>query len=80
MEHEVDSDTNCNSCTWNNLQRICIGTGRLGNKRASRDHPDNGIKISQNSEKSLGDMRRLVVTQTSVRNPSANAAGKNLKE
>ena len=49
MELEGDGDTNCNWCTWNNLQRICTGTGRLGNKRTNRDHRDYKIiKIGLN--------------------------------
>ena len=40
VEHEGDSDTNCNWCTWNNPQRLGKWTGRLGNKRTSGDHPE----------------------------------------
>ena len=64
MEYEVNGDTNYNWCAWNNPQRISKRTGRLGNKRTSGDDPDYGIKISQNTEKSPGDLRRLAVTQT----------------
>ena len=39
------------------------------NKGTSRDHPNNTIiTISQNTEKSPGDLRTLAVTQTPVRN------------
>ena len=31
MEHEGDSNTNCNWCTRYNHQKICTGTGGLGN-------------------------------------------------
>ena len=49
--------------------KIDTGTERLGNKEKSGDHPnDSIIKSSQNTEKSPGDLRRLVVTQTPVRN------------
>ena len=42
-------------------------TGGLRNKRISGDHPNNSIvEISQNTEKSPGDLRKLVVTQTRV--------------
>ena len=35
----------------------------------NRDHPDNGyIKISQNTEKNPGDLGRLAVTRTPVKN------------
>ena len=53
MEYESDGDTNCNWCTWSNPQRIGKGTGRLENKRISKDLPDNSItEIGQNTEKS----------------------------
>ena len=69
MEHESDGNTNYNWSPWSNLQRIGKSAGRLGNKRASRDHPDfNIIKIGQNTEKSPGDLRKHAVTQTPVRN------------
>ena len=60
MEHEGDGDTSWNWCTWNNPQRIDKRTGRLGTERTSGDHPnDSIIKIDQNTEKSLGDLRNL---------------------
>ena len=67
MEHESNGDTNCNWCTWYSHQRTDNGTGGLGNKRMSRYHPNNSIiKISQNTEKSPGNLRRLAITQTPV--------------
>ena len=69
MKHEGRGDTNCNWCTQNNPPKIGKGTGRFGNKRISRDHPDNNIiKIDQNTEKSPGDLRRLTVSQTPLKN------------
>ena len=66
MEHG-DGDTICNWCTLDNPQRINKEIRRFGNKRTSRDHLDYSIiKIIQNTEKSLGDLRRLAVTQTPV--------------
>ena len=61
--------------------KICIVVGLLGavpkdleksleelKNRKNRDHPDHSIfKISQNTGKSPGDLRRLVVTQTPVK-------------
>ena len=47
---------------------IDIGIRGLGNKRTRGDHPNNSIKIGQNTEKSPGDLRRFVFTQTLVRN------------
>ena len=40
MEQERDSDTSCNWCAWKNPQRIGKETGRLVNKRTSRDQPE----------------------------------------
>ena len=69
MEHEGVGDINCNWSTWNNPQRIDKGTGGLGNKRTSGDLLNDSInKISQNTEKSPGYLRRLAVTQSPVRN------------
>ena len=69
MEHEGDCDTNCNWYTRNNPQRIGKGSGKHGNKRTSREHPNSSIiKTGQNTEKSPGDLRRLVVIQTPMKN------------
>ena len=44
------------------------GTGGLGNKRTSGEHPNNFIiENGQNAEKSPGDSRRLAVSQTTVK-------------
>ena len=68
MKYERDSDTNCNWCTSNDPQRLGKGTERLGNKRTSRDDLNYSIiKISQNIQESPGDLRRLDVTQTPVK-------------
>ena len=63
MEHESDGDTNCNWYEWYIHQKNDNGTGGLENKRTSGDHPNDSIKISQNTEKSPGDLRKLAVTQ-----------------
>ena len=68
MEHESDGDTNCNRRARYSHPRIGTGTGGLGNKRTSGDHPDYySVEISQNTEKSPGKLSRLVVTQTPVK-------------
>ena len=68
MKHESDGDTNFDLCSWYNHQRINKETGGLGNKRTCGDHPNYyNIEIGQNTEKSPGDLRRLVVTRTSVK-------------
>ena len=44
-------------------------TGGIGKKRTNGDHPDYSIiKIGQNAVKSPGELRRLAVTQTPVKN------------
>ena len=69
VELEYDDYTNCNWCTSYNHQRIDTWTGGLGNKKTSGDHPNYCIiEIGQNAEKSPGNLRRVVVTQNSVRN------------
>ena len=69
MDHKSDGDTNCNWYARYSHQRIGTGTGRLGNKRTSRDHPNYDIiEISQNTKKSAGDLNRLAVTQNPVEN------------
>ena len=56
-------------------------TAGLGNKRTGGDHPNYSIiKIGHNTEKSPGDLRTLSITQTPIRNPSANAGVKNLEK
>ena len=56
IEHEGNSDTNCNRCTRNNPQTIGKGTRRIINKRTSEEHSDESIiKIGLNTEKSPGD-------------------------
>ena len=45
-----------------------------------RDHPNDSIvELSQNTTKSPGDLRRLVVTQTPVKNHQLMVVGKTLK-
>ena len=63
------NNNNNNCCARYSHQRIDTGTGGLGNKRTSRDHPSyNIIEIIHNTEKDLGDLRRLDIIQTPVRN------------
>ena len=40
MEHESNSNTNCNQCTRFSHQRIGKGVGGLGNKTTSGGHLD----------------------------------------
>ena len=58
VEHESNDYTNCNWCSCYSHQRIDTRTGGLRNKRTSGNHPNYTIiKISQNTEKSPGDLR-----------------------
>ena len=69
MEHESDGDNNCNWCSWYSHQRIGKKTRRLRNKRTNGDHSNHYIiENGQNTEKSPGDLKRLDVTQTPVKN------------
>ena len=69
IDHESVSDTNCNWCERNNPQRLGKETERVGNWRTCQDHLNYSItKIGQNTEKSPGDLKRLGVTQTRVKN------------
>ena len=49
------------------------GTGGFGSWGTSGDHPSNNIiENGQNTEKSPGDLRRLAVTQTPVKDHQLN--------
>ena len=49
--------------------RLGKGTGKVRNRRTSRDHPNYSIvKIDQNTEMSPGYMKKLMVTQTTGKN------------
>ena len=69
MEHEINVYTNNNWCSWYTHRRINKGTGNLGNKKTSGNHPNYWInETGQNTEKSPGDLRGLAVIQTPVKN------------
>ena len=56
------------------------GTGGIRNNRTSGDHPNYSIvEIGQNTKKSPGDLRRLVVTQTLVKDRQLTLMWKILK-
>ena len=49
---------------------ITKGPGGLGNWRTGGDYPNDSIaEDGQNTETSPGDLRRLAVSQTPVKNP-----------
>ena len=67
--HESDGDTDNNSCSQYSHKMTSTVIEGFGKKRASGDHPNCSItEIGLNTEKSPGDLRRLFVSQTSVKN------------
>ena len=81
MEHESDVYANYNWCSWYSHRRIIKGTRGLGNKRTCGDNPIyDPTEIGQNTEKCPGDLRRLAVNQTSVKDHQQRLTGKTLKE
>ena len=63
VEHEDDSDAKRYG-----LQRLGNEAGRVWNQRTSRDPPNSSIvKIDQNTEKSPGDLRRLVILRPQMK-------------
>ena len=80
MEHVVDNYTNCNWCVWNSNKRIAKGTWGPGSWRTGGDHPnDSTVENGQNTKKSPGDLRRLAVTQTPVKNQQLTLMWKALR-
>ena len=68
MEHEGVNYTSSDCCFWYSHLRIIKGIGELIGGRTSGGYPDyNIIESGQNIEKSPGDLRRLPVTQTPVK-------------
>ena len=68
MEHESDNYTNRDWWFWYSQQRIIKRAEGLQGRRTSGYHLNyNIIENSQNTEKSPGDLKRLAVTQTPVK-------------
>ena len=64
VEHECDGIINCSCWPW-----IGEKSRRIGNQKKNQNHPDKIIvEISQKTEKTPGDQRRLAVIQTPVNN------------
>ena len=62
MEHEGDGDTDCDWCAQAIPEGLIKSLEDLKMKRTSGDHPDyNIIKLSQNTGKSPGVLRRFAV-------------------
>ena len=80
MEYEGDNYTYFDWSFWYSNWRIIKGTGGLGSWKMSGDHPNYSItENSQNTEKSSGDLRRLAVTQTPVKDHQLILIWKTLK-
>ena len=81
MEHAGDNYTYCNWCVSNSNKRIAKGTRGPGIWLTSGDYPnDSTVENGQNTKKSPGDLRRLAVTLTPGKKPSANADVKSSNE
>ena len=75
--HESDNYTTCNWYSWYTHQRVGTKTGGLGNNGTGGVCPNYCIvEIGQNTEKSPGHLRKLVVSEK----PSATAVAKNCQE
>ena len=69
MKHEVAGDTNSIWCTRKDPQGLFKVAERFENWRTSRDYSHYSIvKIGQITEKSPGNLRRLNLAQTPVKN------------
>ena len=67
-EQKSNGDTDCKWRTWNNPWMFYEEVRRVGNRRTNRDQPNYSIvEIVQNTEKSPGDLRRLAVTYTPMK-------------
>ena len=68
VEQESDGNTICNWYSWYSHQRIGTMTGGLGNNSSGGDCPNYSIiLIVQNTEKRSGDLRRLALAKTPVK-------------
>ena len=68
LEHESDNYTNCDWYFWYTHQRIIKEIGELENKTTWGDYPNYYIIENwETTEKSPGDLRRLAVTQSPVK-------------
>ena len=43
VEHESNSDNNCNWRAWMGPQKLSKRAGKVGNQRMNRDHPNDSI-------------------------------------
>ena len=81
LDHEGDGDNNWNWCTWNDLLGFRMEAGRVGNRRTSRDHPGySSAKIGKTTEKISGDLNRLAVTESPIKDYRQTLGWKTCKE
>ena len=81
VENESDVETNYSWCSLYSHQKINKGTGEIGNKKTSGDHPNFCvIEIGQNTEKSPGDLRKVAVAQTPVKDHQLTLMWKTFKD
>ena len=70
MEHERESygGTNCKWFTWNDLRKLGMEANIIRNRGMIWDHPNySTAEVDQNTKKNSVDLRRLAITQTSVK-------------
>ena len=68
VEYEGESKSNCSLCTLNDPQGLGEGIAGTGNQWENWDYPDYSIaEISENTEKSARYLKKLVVTQTPLK-------------
>ena len=80
MEHEGGGNTNCNWGTWNDPKCILKGAREDENPRTSQDHSNNSVVEVSRNTKRPGDLSRLAVTQTTVKDHQRRKADvKNLQ-
>ena len=69
VKKNAEHESNSYRCSWYNHQKFGQRTGGLQNKKTSEEDSNYKIAaIGQNTEKSPGDLRRLVVTHSPVKN------------
>ena len=79
-EFEGDGNTSCNWCTWNNLQGLLEGLEYLKIRgQMETIHPTAIMRIGQNTEKDLEDLKRLDVVHIPMKYHQVTLVRKHLK-
>ena len=73
VEYESDDDNNYSLCTWN-CPKSLEKTGGIGNQKKKGDHPDHSIGLDP--EKGQGNLNKLAVTQSLVKDPQLKIGAK----